>query len=390
LGLFENPFKYHDEAREKATLLSPEHLAAARKAAANSMTLLKNSENILPLKAPKNILVLGHLAESQNDVLDFWKGLGDHKNSVTVLEGLKAKYPGSIITFVKSVNREGKLEAGAEAQIKAAAKKANVIIATIGLNGDLAGEARSLGNLDLPKGQMDMLALAQLTKKPLVVLVQSGRPLVITELMAKYNTILYTWIGGTQHGHGVADVINGDVNPNSKTVMSFPVSVGQIPVYYNHYNSGRPYKDGNEGPGDFWLSRYRDTPNEPLIPFGYGLSYSKFEYSDLNLSKTEINQNENVTVSVKVKNNSNVDGTEIVQLYIRDLVAQPVRPVKELKDFKRVAIKAGEIATVTFELPATKLSFYDADGNTLLQNGDFKIMVGPNSRDLIESTLKLK
>ena len=390
LGLFDNPYKYHDEVKEKASLLTAENLAAARKAAANSMTLLKNTDNLLPLKSPKSILVLGHLAESQNDVLDFWKGLGDHKNTVTVLEGLKAKYPGATITFVKGVNRDGKLETGAEAQIKAAAKKADVIVATIGLYGDLAGEARSLGNPEPSKGQMDMLAAAKLTNKPLVVLVQAGRPMIITELMAKYNTILYTWIGGTQHGNAVADILSGEVNPSSKTVMSFPVSVGQIPVYYNHYNSGRPHKDGNEGPGDFWVSRYRDTPNEPLIPFGYGLSYSKFEYSDLSISKPEFNQNESVTVSVKVKNSSNVDGTEIVQLYIRDLVAQPVRPVKELKDFKRVAIKAGETARVTFELPATKLSFYDADGNTLLQKGDFKIMVGPNSRDLSEVKLVLK
>jgi beta-glucosidase len=166
--------------------------------------------------------------------------------------------------------------------------------------------------------------------------------------------------------------------------------VGQIPVYYNHYNGSRPHVDGNEGPEHFWVSRYRDIPNEPFYPFGFGLSYSTYEYSDLKLSKNSINQNESVTVTVNIKNTSKVDGTEIVQLYIRDLVAQPIRPVKELKDFKRVQIAAGQSKTVSFDLPATKLSFYDQDGNVLLQKGAFKVFVGTNSRDVLEGDLEFR
>ncbi|MFT7435151.1 MAG: beta-glucosidase, partial [Psychromonas sp.] len=274
-------------------------------------------------------------------------------------------------------------------EIKKAAKKADVILATIGLFGDLAGEARSLSNLSPSDGQMEMLANAKASGKPVVVLVQAGRPMVMTEVVKDYKTILYTWIGGTQHGNGVADVLSGDVNPSAKTVMSFPVSVGQIPVYYNHYNTGRPHEDGNDGPAHFWVSRYRDIPNEPLFPFGFGLSYASYDYADLSLSKSVINQNESVTVSVKIKNTSDVDGVEIVQLYIRDVVSQPLRPVKELKDFARVLIKAGETKTVTFELPATKLSFFDQNGDVLLQKGAFKIFVGTNSRDVLEVDLEL-
>jgi beta-glucosidase len=389
LGLFDNPYKYHDAAKEKATLLAPEHLAEARKSAANTMTLLKNDTGVLPLSNPQNILVLGHLAESQDDVLDFWKGQGEHKNSVTILEGVKSKYPNAEITFISAVNREGAFDSASAKEIKKAAKKADVILATIGLFGDLAGEARSLSNLSPSDGQMEMLANAKASGKPVVVLVQAGRPMVMTEVVKDYKTILYTWIGGTQHGNGVADVLSGDVNPSAKTVMSFPVSVGQIPVYYNHYNTGRPHEDGNDGPAHFWVSRYRDIPNEPLFPFGFGLSYASYDYADLSLSKSVINQNESVTVSVKIKNTSDVDGVEIVQLYIRDVVSQPLRPVKELKDFARVLIKAGETKTVTFELPATKLSFFDQNGEVLLQKGAFKIFVGTNSRDVLEVDLEL-
>jgi beta-glucosidase len=390
LGLFDNPYKYHDAAKEKATLMADAHMAEARKAAGKTMTLLKNSDGVLPLHNAKNILVLGHLAENQDDVLDFWKGQGEHKYTVTILEGIKAKYPNANVTFIKAVDRDGAFDVNSIKEIKKAAKKADVILATIGLFGDLAGEARSLGDISPSDGQMEMLANAKATRKPVVVLVQAGRPMIMTAVAKDFNTILYTWIGGTQHGHGVADVLSGDVNPTAKTVMSFPVSVGQIPVYYNHYNGSRPHVDGNEGPEHFWVSRYRDIPNEPFYPFGFGLSYSTYEYSDLKLSKNSINQNESVTVTVNIKNTSKVDGTEIVQLYIRDLVAQPIRPVKELKDFKRVQIAAGQSKTVSFDLPATKLSFYDQDGNVLLQKGAFKVFVGTNSRDVLEGDLEFR
>ena len=218
----------------------------------------------------------------------------------------------------------------------------------------------------------------------------AGRPLVLTEVDANYSTILNAWIGGTEHGNAVADILFGDVNPSAKTTMTFPYSVGQIPVYYNHYNTGRPHIDGKEGPDNFWVSRYRDIPNSPLYPFGYGLSYSKFEYEALTIAKPEININDKVEVSVVVKNTGKFDGQEVVQLYIQDLYASRVRPVKELKDFKKVAINAGKSKTVTFSMPASKLGFYDENGNWLLEAGEYKIFVGANSRDVKEVKLNLK
>jgi beta-glucosidase len=387
LGLFDDPYKWHNADRENATLLAPEHLVEARKGAGNSMVLLKNSENVLPLKKEiRSILVLGHLAESQEDVLDFWKGQGEHKNTVTILEGIKAKYPNAKVEFVRCYTKEGKTIEGSLLELVNKAKKADVILATIGIIGNLAGEARSLAEISPAAGQMEMLKQAKTTNKPIVVLVQAGRPMVLTEVVANHSTILNTWIGGTQHGNGVADILSGDVNPSAKTVMSFPVSVGQIPVYYNHYNSGRPEKNAT----DFWVNKYQDIPNDPLFPFGFGLSYSKYEYSNLKLSKNTLNQNESITVSINIKNTSTVDGIEIAQLYIRDMVAQPIRPVKELKDFKRIALKAGESQTVSFELPTSKLSFFDAEGNTLLQRGAFKVFVGTNSNDVLEANFELK
>jgi beta-glucosidase len=386
LDLFDNPYKWHNADNENAILLAPEHLAEARKGASNSMVLLKNVDNLLPLKKDiKNILVLGHLAESQEDVLDFWKGKGEHKNTVTILEGIKDKYPNAKIDFVKCYTKDGKTIEGSAIEIANKAKSADVILATIGIIGNFAGEARSLSDISPAAGQMEMLKHAKTTNKPIVVLVQAGRPMVLTEVVANHNTILNTWIGGTQHGNGVADILSGDVNPSAKTVMSFPVSVGQIPVYYNHYNSGRPEKNAT----DFWVNKYQDIPNAPLFAFGYGLSYSKYEYSNLKLSKNIINQNESITISIDIKNTSKIDGVEIAQLYIRDMVAQPVRPVKELKDFKRIVLKAGEMQTVTFELPASKLAFYDAEGNTLLQKGAFKVFVGTNSLDLMDADFRL-
>ncbi|NNE99905.1 MAG: beta-glucosidase BglX [Pyrinomonadaceae bacterium] len=409
LGLFEDPYKYSNEAREKATLLTDEHRRLAREAAAESMILLKNDGGILPIsKTVKNVLVTGYLAESQEDVLDFWKGHGDHKDTITILEGIKKKLPGAKVSYSKGYNSkvyddsfyafnnikktDEKRPSSAQlvSDLRAKAASADVIIATIGLTGRVAGEARSLADINPDPEQMAMLKALKATGKPLVVVVQAGRPLILTDIDKNYPAILNAWIGGTEHGNAVADILFGDVNPSAKTTISFPYALGQIPIYYNRYNTGRPHKDGQEGPDRFWVARYRDIPNEPLYPFGYGLSYSNFEYSGMKLSKNTMNQNEKVVVSVTVKNSSKRAGREIVQLYIRDLVASRVRPLKELKDFKKVEIKAGESKTVTFDLPAEKLGFYDEEGNWLLETGAYKVFVGPNSRDVQEVGLTLE
>jgi beta-glucosidase len=211
--------------------------------------------------------------------------------------------------------------------------------------------------------------------------------MILTEVQKLTPSILCTWISGTKMGAAAADILFGDYNPSAKTVMSFPYSAGQIPVYYNGFSTGRPHKDGNDA---FWVTRYQDIPNSPLYPFGYGLSYSRFEYKDLKLSAAEMSKKGNITASVTIKNTSDKDGNEIVQLYVRDLVGSYVRPVKELKDFQKISLKAGESKTVTFTIDASKLSYFDENGNTLLENGKFKIFVGSNSRDVLEADLMLR
>jgi beta-glucosidase len=214
--------------------------------------------------------------------------------------------------------------------------------------------------------------------------------MILTEVQKLAPAILNTWIGGTKMGDAAADILFGDYNPSAKTTMSFPYSVGQIPVYYNGFNTGRPHQDGKEGPDHFWVSRYRDIPNSALYPFGFGLSYSTFAYSNLKLSATEMAKNQQVTATVTLKNTSNKDGEEIAQLYVRDMVGAYVRPLKELKGFQKVMLKAGESKTLTFTIDTAMLSYLDENGNTMLEPGSFKIFVGGNSRDVLEADLKLK
>jgi beta-glucosidase len=400
LGLFEDPYKYSDEEREKRTLLSAEHRRVAREAAGESMVLLKNDGNLLPLsKSVKNILVTGYLAESQKDVLDFWKGNGDHKDTVTILQGIKNKVPNANVSFAKGYENTAKpvpalktekTTPALQKELSDKARSADVVIATIGIPGDLAGEARTLADISPSPAQMEMLKTLKATGKPLVIVVQAGRPMVLTEVDKNYPAILNAWIGGTEHGNGVADILFGDVNPSAKTTMTFPYAVGQIPVYYNQYNTGRPHVDGQEGPDNFWVSRYRDIPNAPLYPFGYGLSYTSFEYSKPSIAKSEITINDMVEVSVTVKNTGKMAGQEVVQLYIRDPYASRVRPLKELKDFRKISLNPGESKVVKFSLPASKLGFYDEHGNWLLEAGEYHIFTGTNSRDTAEAKLMLK
>lgn len=322
--------------------------------------------------------------------MDFWKGNGDHKDTITILQGIKNKLPNAKVDFAKGYEDGEKTNAALQGELTVKAKTADVIIATIGIPGKLAGEARTLADIAPSPAQLEMLKTLKATGKPLTIVVQTGRPMVLTEVDKNYPSILNAWIGGTEHGNAVADILFGDVNPSAKTTMTFPYAVGQIPVYYNQYNTGRPHIDGREGPDNFWVSRYRDIPNSPLYPFGYGLSYSKFEYGNPAIEKSEITINDNVNVSVTVKNTGKMAGQEVVQLYIRDPFASRVRPLKELKDFKKILFNAGESKTVKFSLPANKLGFYDEEGNWLLEAGEYHIFVGTNSRDVKEMKLMLK
>jgi beta-glucosidase len=259
----------------------------------------------------------------------------------------------------------------------------------IGISGKMAGEDRALAKPEIPEAQVELLKALQKTGKPIVAIVTSGRPLILTNIQPLVSSILQCWILGTETGNAIADVVMGTYNPSGKTVMTFPYAVGQIPVYYNHFKTGRPIPtDVN---GDFsWKSRYRDIPNEPLYPFGYGLSYTSFDYSGLSLSAKETRKGGLVTASVTVKNTGKLDGEEVVQWYIRDMAGSIIRPVKELKGYEKIMLKAGESKTVKFQVSDNELSFFDSEGNVKTEPGKFKVFVGTNSRDVLEADLELK
>jgi beta-glucosidase len=391
LGLFEDPYKFNDEAREKATLLSADNLKVAHEAACKSMILLKNEGNVLPLsKNVKNVLVAGLFADSKEDALDFWCGQGDINDVVSYRKGITDKVSGATVQFAQGYNIDGKTTDALLSELKTKASQAEVVVAVIGITGKIAGEARSLGDINPTAGQMEMLRALKESGKTVIVVVHAGRPMILTEVQKQTPAIVYAWLSGTKQGSALADILFGDFNPSAKTVMSFPYAMGQIPVYYNAYNTNRPHKDGNEGGDGFWVSRYRDIPNSPLYPFGFGLSYTTFEYGNLTLSASEMMKTDKVTASISVKNTGSKDGEEIVQLYVRDLVGSYVRPLKELKGFEKIRLKAGETKTVTFTIDASKLNYFNEDGKTMLESGKFKIFVGGNSRDVKEADLRLK
>lgn len=388
LGLFDDPYKFSDPAREAATLLTAASRDQAREAARGSIVLLKNEGNILPLKNVKKVALVGAFAKSREDMFDFWVAQGTPNDAVTIHDGLKNAFGNDVeLNYVSGYNTDGTGSESLMADAIKVAMNADVVLVNIGISGRMAGEDRSLANPVIPDVQVQLLQALKQTGKPVVALVSSGRPLVLTHILPYAGSILQCWILGTETGNAVADVVTGRYNPSGKTVMSFPYAVGQIPVYYNHFNTGRPIPPGTD-PG--WKSRYRDIPNDPLFPFGFGLSYTTFNYSGMKLDKATMGKSEKLGVSVTVTNTGTVEGVEVVQLYIRDVTASLVRPVKELKAFQRITLKPGESRVVNFNIGAKELSFYDGQGNTVLEPGEFRIMVGGNSRDLSEAVFHLK
>ncbi len=376
LGLFDDPFKFCNEANEKAVMFTAENRAIAKTAAEKSIVLLKNNNNILPLDKNKKVALIGFYANSKPDLFDFWIGQGNSNDAVTVYDGLKSKI--SNISFCNGYNGDN---SSSEMLINEAiqnATAADVVVVNIGISGKMAGEDRSLAYPQISDGQIALLKALQKTGKPVVALVSSARPLILTQAEPLVDALVQGWILGTEHGNAVASMLVGEFNPSAKTVMTFPYAIGQIPIYYNHFNTGRPTT--TDGLGN-WYSRYRDIPNEPLYPFGYGLSYTSYDYSDVKLSSSTITKSGKLKVTVNVKNTGSMDGEETVQLYIRDYAASIIRPVKELKAFKKIMIKAGETKEVSFMLTKEDLSFYDANGNSIIESGKFSVFVGPNSRD---------
>jgi beta-glucosidase len=405
LGLFDNPYRRMDDARATKEILSAEHRKAARETAAHSFVLLKNDNQLLPLKKSGTIAVIGPLADSKRNMLGTWSVSGDPSKSVSVLEGIKNVAAGANIIYAKGANLSDDKEFakhvnvfGTEIDIDSRsseemlneatsiASKADVVVAVLGEAADMTGESSSMSNIGLQESQENLLKALLKTGKPVVIVLFNGRPMTLVWENDHANAILDTWFGGTEAGNAIADVLFGNYNPSGKLTTSFPRNVGQIPIYYNHKNTGRPL-EGNEF--QKFRSDYLDVSNEPLYPFGYGMSYTNFSYSDISLSKKEMSPNDKLQVKLTVTNTGNYDGEETVQLYIRDMVATITQPVKELKGFQKVWLKKGESKNVTFTLTIDDLKFYNSDLNLIYQPGDFKVFVGGNSRDMKEATFTL-
>ncbi|HEY0405000.1 MAG TPA: beta-glucosidase BglX [Pyrinomonadaceae bacterium] len=381
LGLFEHP--YADEARERAALTNPEHAAAARRIAARSMVLLKNEGATLPLsKSVKSIAVIGPLADSQKDMLGSWSGDGNAADAVTLLAGIKAQVgPGVKVTYAKGCEIETDSTAGF-AEAVAAAREADVVVIAVGESAEMSGEAASRASLDLPGRQLELVQAIHATGKPYAVVLMNGRPLSINWLAGNSPAILETWFAGSQGGNAIADVLFGAVNPGGKLPVTFPRSVGQCPIYYNHKNTGRPPDEKNK-----YTSKYLDAPWTPLFPFGYGLSYTKFRLTNLRLSARSVPFiNARLTASVEVENTGASAGDEVVQLYLRDVASSVTRPVKELKGFERVTLRPLEKRIVTFTLGPEQLGFYNREMRYVVEAGEFKIFVGTNSQEGLEAS----
>ena len=405
LGLFEDPYRNLSTERAARTLMKPEFLAAARDISRRSQVLLKNEGQVLPLKRTGSIALIGPLANRQRDVIGSWSGAGDWKQAVSVEQGLRAAAPNLKITYAKGANIAddqqmldrlnndgGELELdkrSAEDMISEAvqvAQAADVVVAVVGESQGMTGEAAARTDLGLPGRQLDLLKALKKTGKPLVLVLMNGRPLTLGWENQNVSAILETWFSGTQAGNAIADVLFGDYNPSGKLTATFPQVVGQVPIYYNHKNTGRPYAGIKL---DKYKSRYLDAPNDPLYPFGYGLSYTTFSYGKPVLSKTTIGPTETLEVQVTVQNTGAYDGEEVAQLYIRDLVGSISRPVKELKGFQKVMLKKGESKTLTFRLAPEALKFYNNDLKFAAEPGDFQVFVGGNSRDVQAAAFKL-
>ena len=383
LGLFEYP--YADEALEKATLLSPANRTAARDLAARTFVLLKNDHHTLPLSRKlKSIAIIGPLAADVRSMIGPWSGDGRPEDAVTLLAGLRAKLPAAKILHARGCDVTGDSRAGFKQAIKAA-RESDFTILAVGESSDMSGEARSRGSLDLPGQQLALIQAIHATGKPYAVVLMNGRPLAIDWVATNAPAILETWFAGTEGGNAIADTLFGDADPGGKLPVTFPRSVGQVPIYYDHKSTGRPPGGDSE---DF--SGYLDMPWTPLYPFGYGLSYTQFKLSNLQLSATRIPADGTITVGVDVQNVGDRDGDEVVQLYLHDLVASVTRPVEALKGFSRVSLRPGESRHVEFTLGARELGFYDQTMQFVVQPGTFKVMVGISSPSGLESGFEVR
>ncbi|WP_040215005.1 beta-glucosidase BglX [Clostridium polynesiense] len=383
LGLFENPFRSSSIKESEETCCCEEHLKIAREAAGSSMVLLKN-DGVLPLNKERKIALIGPFADEKN-ILGPWSIYGKPEETVSVLEGFLEKLPKERIIRVKGCDVASQ-DTSLFKDAIAAAEKADVIVLALGEEESMSGEAGSRADIRLPGVQEKLIHTLSKLNKPMVIVMFNGRPLEITGWYQEASAILEAWFPGTEGGHAVADILFGDRNPSGRLSMSFPYSVGQVPVYYNHFNTGRPYVKGENSR---YSSKYLDIPNEPLYPFGYGLGYSEFEYSDLELSSEYMSKGESIRAFLMLKNIGEMEGIETVQLYLRDVAADVARPVKELKAFKQIRLKAGEEKRVEFEIDEEMLKYHDLQGNFKAQKGKFILSVGGDSSKVLWKSFKL-
>ena len=407
LGLFDNPYKYCDVKRAKKQIFTKEHRAVARKIASESLVLLKNEGNVLPLAKKGTIAVVGPLADSRSNMPGTWSVAAVLKNATSLAEGLKAvaggkaeiltakgcnlmsdaEYEKRATMFGRSLHRDNRSDKELLDEALAVAAKSDVIVAALGESSEMSGESSCRTNLEMTDTQRILLQELLKTGKPVVLVLFTGRPLVLNWEQANVPAILNVWFAGSEAGFAIGDVLFGDVNPSGKLTTTFPKSVGQIPLFYNHKNTGRPLADGA------WFQKFRsnyiDIDNEPLYPFGFGLSYTTFSYSDVALDKTSMTDKGELTATVTVTNTGKRDGAEVVQLYIRDLVGSVTRPVKELKGFEKIFLKAGESKKVSFKITPELLKFYNYNLDFVCEPGDFEVMIGRSCRDVKKAAFKL-
>lgn len=387
LGLFEDPYKYADENRQKNEVLTRENLEAARDVARKSMVLLKNDNKTLPFQGDKKIALIGPLADDESSIIGNWAASGDRNGTaVSVLEGFTEKIGKDNIVFEKGCDILSEDTSGFSSAVNAA-RMSDIVVMVMGEHQEMSGEAASRAELDLPGVQQELIKAIKETGKPIVLILMNGRPLAVSWENKNVDAILEAWFPGTMGGHAVADIVFGDYNPSGKLTMTFPEKVGQVPIHYNMKNTGRPINPDNLT--EKYKSKYLDVSNEPLYPFGYGLSYTTFEYSNLMVSKDSISFDEEINVQVEVKNTGDFDGEEVVQLYVRDRVGSATRPVKELKGFNKVFLKKGESKEVSFKLSAADLKFYNSKIEYLAEPGSFDVFVGTSSVSTLTRSFNL-
>jgi beta-glucosidase len=408
LGLFDDPYRYCDEHRAATELFTDTNRKEARKIAAHSFVLLKNQNQVLPLKKSTTLALIGPLADNRENMPGTWSVAADFSKSSSLMNGIKtvagtnctihyakganfvsdSTLESRVSVFGKLTARDNRSEEELIAEAVKTAEQSDVVVAALGEAAEMSGECSSRSDIGLPQNQQDLLKALLKTGKPVVLVLFTGRPLTLKWEDENVPAILNVWFGGSEAGNAIADVLFGDVNPSGKLTTTFPQNVGQIPLYYSHKNTGRPLADGK------WFEKFRsnylDVSNDPVYPFGYGLSYTSFIYKNLRLDKNTLKASSKINVSVDVSNTGKYDGEEVVQLYIRDMVGSVTRPVKELKDFRKIFIKAGDTQTVTFTITEPELRFYDNEMNFKSEPGDFKVFIGTNSRDVNEADFTLE